>query len=32
MAGDDLLGVVHQDRVTEAELLDAVCDLADLLL
>jgi hypothetical protein len=32
MAGDDLLGIVHQDRVTEAKLRNAVCDLADLLL
>ena len=27
VASDDLLGIVHQDRVTEAELLDALCDL-----
>ena len=31
VASDDLLRIVHQDRVTEAELLDAVCDLANLL-
>ena len=32
VAGDDLLGIVDQDRVAEAELLDALCDLANLLL
>ena len=31
VAGDDLLRIVHQDRVAEAELLDALCDLANLL-
>jgi hypothetical protein len=31
MAGDDLLGIVHQDRVAKAELRNAVCDLANLL-
>jgi hypothetical protein len=32
VAGDDLLGIVDQGRVTEAKLRDAICDLADLLL
>jgi hypothetical protein len=31
VACDDLLGIVDQDRVAEAELLDAVCDLPNLL-
>ena len=32
MAGDDLLVIVDQDRIAEAELLDALRDLPDLLL
>jgi hypothetical protein len=31
MASDDLLGIIHQDRITEAKLLDALCNLANLL-
>ena len=31
VASDDLLRIVHQDRVAEAELLDALCDLPNLL-
>ena len=31
VAGDDLLGIVHQDRVAEPKLLDALCNLANLL-
>jgi hypothetical protein len=30
MASDDLLDIVHQDRVTESELLDAPRDLPNL--
>ena len=30
MAGDDLLRVIDQDRIAQAELLDAACDLSDL--
>jgi len=32
MAGDDLLGIIDQDRIAEAEPRDAVRDLPNLLL
>src|SRR5437660_10005433 len=32
MTGDDLLCIINQNRITEPKLLDAVCDLPDLLL